>query len=343
MVHGLNETGRPEEAALFSSDANVLPFNAESVIDPFVGRSPAIVELARNSRRVLQTDSPILILGETGVGKSYLARWLHAHGLRAKKPFVELNCAGLTREFLETELFGHERGAFTGAVSSKPGLFEIAEGGTVFLDEIGDMEVDIQAKLLKVLEERRYRRMGDVRDRRTDVRLIAATHQDLGRRLEERRFRSDLYFRISTIQLAIPPLRERREDMGALTDVLLRQISGRNNRKFGLAAGAMHALKSHPWPGNLRELRNVLERALLFSEGDLLCLPDLRFDPCSLQRPKAGHLNTDLSLAEVERLHIEQVLQEEGGKVAQAALRLRVPRSTLYQKIKSYRIGTSEG
>jgi DNA-binding NtrC family response regulator len=319
---------------------------AREVIDPFLGTSTIIRKLAEQARRVISSESPILIQGETGTGKSVLARWLHNNGPRADEAFVDLNCAGLSREFLETELFGHEKGAFTGAVSSKAGLLEVAHRGTIFLDEIGDVDPQVQPKLLKVLEEKRFRRMGEVRDRQVDIRLIAATHQDLSLLVREKRFRNDLYFRISTIPLLVPSLRDRVEDIPILARHLLEGLSvdlGRGEIK--LAPDAEKALQSYQWPGNIRELRNVLERAILLSEHNLLSRNDLRFDvPLAAgssgsadSQPGDSWLNgTNFTLQELERRYIEKVLHEEHGHVGRAAERLGIPRSSLYQKIKKY-------
>ena len=305
--------------------------------DPFLGTSAAIRELRAQAERVVAADSPLLLLGETGSGKGLLAGWLHRNGPRSDEPFVDLNCAGLSREFLETELFGHERGAFTGAVSSKAGLLEVAHRGTLFLDEIGDVDLQVQPRLLKVLEEKRFRRLGAVGDRRVDVRLVAATHQDLGELMRQRRFREDLYFRISTVPLRMPPLRERLEDVPLLAAELLRRISADLGLgEVTLAPEALRALQEHCWPGNVRQLRNELERALLLSgRCPVLKLEDLRFDRGHQQAASAG---TGLTLKELEKQHIARVLQEEGGHVARAAERLGVPRSTLYEKIKLHGI-----
>lgn len=194
-------------------------------IDPFLGTSAAIKDLAEQAGRVLGTESPILLLGETGTGKSLLAAWLHRHGPRADEPFVDLNCAGLSREFMETELFGHEKGAFTGATASKPGLLEMAHGGTVFLDEIGELDPQVQPKLLKALEEKRFRRMGEVRERAVDITLIAAASRDLAALVKQGAFRSDLYFRINSIPLTMPALRSRRDDIEPLANLLLARIA----------------------------------------------------------------------------------------------------------------------
>ncbi len=321
-------------------------------LNPFLGGSRAIRDLEATARRVLDSDSPVLIQGETGTGKGVLAQWLHTHGARAGGPLVQLNCAGLLPQFLETELFGHERGAFTSAVSRKQGLLEVAHRGTVFLDEIGDMDLMVQPKLLKVLEEKRFRRLGEVEDRSVDVRLLAATHQNLAESVRTQRFRGDLYFRISTLPLHLPALRERPEDIPVLARDMLARLSRELGRRgLDLTPSAEAALRAYAWPGNLRELRNVLERAVLLSTTPVLRPEDLRFNhamaralsPASSSlepRPPAAEevpldLPLDLTLQEVERRHIERVLAAEGGHVQRAARRLGIPRSSLYQKLKS--------
>ncbi|HKP80869.1 MAG TPA: sigma-54 dependent transcriptional regulator [Pyrinomonadaceae bacterium] len=309
-------------------------------IDPFIGTSAAIRSLADQARKILSTESPVLILGETGTGKGVLARWLHENSPRADEAFVDLNCAGLTRELLETELFGHEKGAFTSATASKQGLFEVAHRGTIFLDEVGDVDLQIQPKLLKVLEEKRFRRLGDVRDRQVDVRLIAATHQDIGQLVREKRFRDDLYFRISTIPLSFPSLRERIEDIPTLAQYLLNKVAVDLGRgELHLDQSCIQALQAYSWPGNIRELRNVIERAVLLSEQKQITLNDLHFDGHT--QVGAPFLDSRLTLLELEKQHIERVLQEERGRVETAAKRLGIPRSSLYQKIKKFHISTS--
>ena len=311
-------------------------------IDPFAGESPAVRKLYDEARRILSSDSPVLIQGETGAGKGVLARWLHRNGPRADEAFVDVSCATFSREFLETELFGHEKGAFTGAANAKPGLLEVAHRGTVFLDEIGDVEPQIQPKLLKVLEEKRFRRLGDVRDRTVDVRLIAATHHDLKEQVREKKFRSDLYFRISSIPLMVPSLRERTSDIPLLAEQFLAGFCGDLGRSgMHLSKDAVAALQAYPWPGNVRELRNVLERAVLLCDGTTLEPRDLRFEMPS--NGSASGWDTRLTLEELEKLHIERVLQEEHGKVESAARRLGIPRSSLYQKIKRFGIPSSKG
>lgn len=307
-------------------------------LDPFLGTSALIQQLREQAIKVAASDSPVLIQGETGTGKGVLARWLYANGPRAEEAFVDLNCAGFSREFLETELFGHEKGAFTGAVASKRGLLDIAHRGTVFLDEIGDMDMQIQPKLLKVIEEKSFRRLGDVRDRTVDIRLIAATHRDLSARARDGEFRADLYFRISTVPLTVPALRNRPEDIPLLAAHLLSGLTAQaEHGAVTLTPDAEEALMNYPFPGNVRELRNVLERAVLLSDGDALDRKSLRLEaPSAIEAVKEVQIDDlRLALAEYERRHIERVLAHQNGSVEQAALQLNIPRSSLYQKIKA--------
>jgi len=314
--------------------------NARDVVDPFVGTSEAIRSLAKRAQRLLESASPIMILGETGSGKGVVARWLHANGPRADEPFVDLNCAGLSRELLESELFGFERGAFTGAVAAKPGLLEVAHRGVAFLDEIGDLDVQLQPKLLKVLDEKRFRRLGEVRDRSIDVQLVVATHRDLAAAVHDGSFRSDLYFRVSTLPLRVPALRERPEDILLLARRLLARCAAEQGRRdLRLAPSAERALQEYAWPGNVREMRNVLERAALMSTRDELQAEDFQFETTPMSR--APQPTGALTLAEVERQHIESVLKEAGGRVPDAARRLGLARSTLYEKLR--RLGLTPG
>ncbi|HSJ99761.1 MAG TPA: sigma-54 dependent transcriptional regulator [Kofleriaceae bacterium] len=311
---------------------------ARHELDPFVGESPAIRALATQASRVLETQTPVLIEGETGTGKSVLATWLHHHGPRAQEALVDINGAGLSRDLLEAELFGHERGAFTGAATSKLGLLEVAHRGTVFLDEIGEIAIDLQPRLLKVLEEKQFRRIGDVRSRSVDIRLIAATNRDLRQMIREGRFRADLYFRINTIHLVIPPLRARPEDIPYIARHLLDQMSPA--APIELTPRAVEALCEYDWPGNVRELRNVLERAQLLAGGATqLDRPDLRFEQHAGPSHEApiGALDEVLTLAEMERRYVEQVLRRADGAVDRAAAWLGIARSTLYQKLRRYR------
>ena len=307
---------------------------ARRELNPFLGVSPAVQALEAECRRAAEAEGAVLLLGETGTGKSELARWIHRHGPRAAEPLVELNCAGFRPEFLESELFGHEKGAFTGAVGQKPGMLEVANRGTVFLDELGDMDLAIQPKLLKVLEERRFRRLGGLEDRAVDVRLVAATHQDLEAQVQEKRFRADLYYRVSALPIRVPPLRERLEDLPLLAMRFVEELT-EDLRKpvHEISDAAIARLRQHGWPGNIRELRNVVERGLLVSSGPRLEAQDLAFgSQTSLAGPDA---TLDMTLGELERFQIERAMKAEGGKVEAAAKRLGIPRSTLYQKLKA--------
>ncbi|HKS75316.1 MAG TPA: sigma-54 dependent transcriptional regulator [Terriglobales bacterium] len=307
------------------------------IMNPFIGTSEAITRLAESAGKVLSSEGPILIQGETGTGKGVLAHWLHENGPRSAAPFVDLNCSALDRNLLEAELFGHDRGTLPGAMQNKIGLLEIAHKGIVFLDEIGDVDPQVQPRLLKVLEEKQFRRLGDVRDRMVDVRLIASTHHDMAKRVRDKSFRSDLYFRINADPLRTPSLRERVEDIPAIaTDIL-----GALSRELGtgsieVSPGAMRVLQVYAWPGNIRELRNVLERAVLLNGNRILTERDLHFD--SEADTNGGSQPAVKTLETVERQYIEEVLYLEGGRVEQAARTLGIPRSSLYHKIKQYGI-----
>ena len=307
--------------------------------DPFLGDSPAIRELMRVAKRAAETNITILIQGETGSGKGVLARWLHGLSSRANDWFVDLNCAALSRELFESEVFGHQKGAFTGAVSNKIGFLEAANHGTLFLDEIGDMDPQVQPKILKVVEEKRFYRLGDVLERKTDVQLIAATHRDLKKMADNGEFRSDLYFRISAMRLRIPPLRERIEDLPVITDRLLEQLSFDMKRgTLQITDNARRALEHYSWPGNIRELRNVLERAALLSDDCLIDNTCLEFE--SPLRQDFAHKAKDkgLTLREMEKRFIVDALAAEGRNVVRAAKRLGMPRSSLYAKILEHQL-----
>lgn len=306
--------------------------------EPFRGRSPAIRELESQAKTIAGAESPVLLQGETGTGKGLLARWLHAHSRRAQQAFVDLNCAGLSRELLDSELFGHAKGAFTGALTAKPGLFETADRGTFFLDEIGDTELTLQPKILKVLEEKRFRRLGEVAERRVDIRLIAASNLDLTQAVVEKRFRADLFYRLNTLTLHLPPLRERSEDIPELAESILERLGVETGKRLELTAGALEQLSRYDWPGNIRELHNVLERALLLTRGPRIEASQLALDrrgSLAVESRSDGDLFQG-TLEEVERRYIEQILRQENGQVDRAADRLGVPRSTLYQRLKSW-------
>jgi two-component system, NtrC family, response regulator AtoC len=302
-----------------------------------VSKSPgmqAVFELARAAAR---TPSTILIQGESGTGKELLARAIHAESARSARPFVAISCAALAESLLESELFGHERGAFTGAVARRKGKFEAAHGGTLFLDEIGDVSGKLQLDLLRVLEDRAFHRLGGTDAVQVDVRIIAATNRDLRKAVEEGRFREDLYYRLNVIPVTLPPLRDRREDIPLLVETILEQLAVEIGKPVeGVSAEAMGALMAYAWPGNVRELRNVLERAVVVAPTHILRPLDL-----GLSAPPGREAPGDaepLSLEEVERRHIADVLQRTGANVSQAARLLGIDRVTLYNKIRKYQL-----
>ena len=319
------------------------PKTVNDDLDPFLGSSAGIVRLREVAARIALSHSPVMIEGETGTGKGVLAKWIHRNGPRATRPFLDLNCAGLSRELLESELFGYQKGAFTSAISTKQGLLEVAEGGTVFLDEIGDMDLQVQSKLLKVIEERSFRRLGDVRDRAVDMRLISATHRQLEDLVGRQRFRGDLYYRVNIVGLKIPPLRHREEDIAPLSVHLLRNL-GRPWRREAvqISPSAMSALQSYSWPGNIRELRNVLERALLLADGNVLRLEHLQFQSAATAEGFVPERSYG-TLKQMERAYISHVLEAEGGSVERTARRLGIPRSSLYNKMRRLEIPQGTG
>ncbi len=295
--------------------------------------SPAMEEVLRVIERVAPTESSVLILGESGTGKELVARALHERSPRAAQAFVPIHCGALPREVLESELFGHEKGAFTGAVNAKPGLIELAEGGTLFLDEIGEMESESQVKLLRVLESRAFFRVGGTRRRTVDMRLVAATNRDLAEAIRANQFRQDLYYRINTITVTLPPLRERREDIGPLVQHFLERTAVYGRKR--LSPPALRALERYDWPGNVRELQHVIERAVILSGGDEIQLEDL---PAEIRSGRAAGGPPSGSLEEMERQHSIATLKQVSGHRAKAAALLGIDPKTLYRKILTYGI-----
>jgi transcriptional regulator with GAF, ATPase, and Fis domain len=295
-----------------------------------VGSSTAFREVLDQIRTVAPTDSTVLIEGETGTGKELIAHALHTLSKRRGRPFVKLNCAAIPLGLLESELFGHEKGAFTGAVSQKIGRFEAANGGTLFLDEIGDIPLELQAKLLRVLQEQEFERLGSTQTHRVNVRVVAATNQNLAELVAEKRFRMDLYYRLNVFPVAVPPLRHRLEDIPMLVAHFVRTYAERMAKRIQtIPSSSMKALVRHPWPGNIRELQNFIERAVILTQGDVLRLPAL---------PSiAAVTNEPVTLEEAERDHILNALQESNwvvGGARGAAARLGVKRTTLISKMR---------
>jgi DNA-binding NtrC family response regulator len=303
--------------------------------NPFLGQSEAMKRVEEVARSVARSSVPIFIRGETGSGKGVLARWLHQASDRSEESFVDLNCAGLSRELVESELFGHKKGAFTGATADKMGLLELADRGTLFLDEIGDLDMAVQPKLLKALEDHTFRRLGAVQERNVDVRLITATHKDLAELAAQGAFRNDLLFRINTVTIELPPLRDRPEDIVPLAREILTSLGMRGTGSARLRPEAEQALIDHDWPGNARELKNELERALLFSPAGDISPSSLMLGQRLARTPQDG-INSKGSLADAERQHVITVLRSHAGDVPLAAQALGVPRSSLYAKLKRW-------
>ena len=309
----------------------------------FIGRSEASLRAHHTVERLAPSDTTVLLQGETGTGKGMMAQLIHRLSPRAEKPFVTINCAGLSRELLESELFGHEKGAFTGAVASKPGLFELAHEGTIFFDEVAEMEPPIQAKVLHVLEHRKFRRVGGVQEKEVDVRLVVATNKNLQGEIKRGRFREDLFYRLSVMPLTLPPLRERRDDILPLVEHFVRRFNQKLNRRVqGVTPKAEAVLQSYEWPGNIREVRNVVERAVILCSGDLIHASDLPLGGEETweggKREAEDHY---LSLDELESLHVRRVLAAAGGNLSRAAEILGVTRTTLYNKIRKYGLDPS--
>ena len=327
-------------------EARKLPFSG------VIGESPALLTIMEQARQVAALDDtpPVLITGETGTGKGLIAHTIHAYGPRASKPFIEVNCTALPANLMEAELFGHERGAFTDAKQSKIGLFEAAEHGFIFLDEIGDTELPLQGKLLRAIEERMVRRVGGIRDRKIDVRILAATNRDLEREAQQGTFRRDLYFRLAVILLRLPPLRERGDDVLLLANDFVRRFSAKYGKEVKrISADARDALLAYAWPGNVRELSHVIERAVLWSQGAVLEESQLSLTLQGEPEARATEPDSPLTipgilppkgtdLAQWEKAMIEQALRESGGNQTQTAQRLGVSRDTLRYRLKKYGI-----
>ncbi len=311
-----------------------------------VGESAPIQAVRATARRVADTDLAVLLLGENGTGKEVVSRSIHFGSRRRKHPFIAVNCAAIAETLLESELFGHEKGAFTDAHETRPGKFELASGGTLLLDEIGDMSPAGQAKLLRVLEEKTIVRVGGSRPIHTDVRVLAATNQKLVELVRAKRFREDLYFRLNVVTLELPPLRARGDDVMLLAEYFLREFSkraGRRTPKF--SAAARKRLESHAWPGNVRELRNLMERLAYLTSGDRIEAEDLAFilSPATGTVAMAGaRLNLNDATHEFQRKHIQQAIDAARGNVSQAAKNLGVHRSNLYRKMRQLGMDTNE-
>ena len=314
------------------SGSTVVPVR-ESAFDTVLGHSRGLQQVIQLARKVAVTDVPVLLTGETGTGKEVFAQAIHNGSARAKQPFVAINCSAFSKELLESEIFGHKAGAFTGALKDKKGLFEEANHGTIFLDEIGEMAYGLQAKLLRVLETGEYIKVGDTKPTKIDVRIVSATNRNLKEEIANSNFREDLYFR-----LHLPPLRERREDIPELAAAFLKFFAAKMGKQVkGFAADCQAWMQSYAWPGNVRELRNVIERALIICD-DYITLDDMPLDFRSSTLSGSAADGDDFELAEAEHRHIQRVLQYTKGNKAEAARLLKIGLTTLYRKIEEYGI-----
>lgn len=310
--------------------------------DGIIGNSKSIAEAVSLAQKVAATDTTVLLTGETGTGKEVFANAIHQNSSRKNKNFVAINCSAFSHDLLESEMFGHMAGAFTGAMKEKKGLFEEANHGTIFLDELGEMPTDLQAKLLRVLESGEFIKVGGSKITKVDVRIIAATNRDFKKEIASGRFREDLYYRLSTFTINLPPLRERVKDIEDLSLYFLRMFSHKTNKKiFTITKEALHILKLHNWPGNIRELKNVLERSVILENSDALTPQSLPLELCTtaLEGARKGENTLSaFSMASAEKIHIQKVLNYTGGNKAETARLLSIGLATLYRKMDEYNL-----
>jgi two-component system NtrC family response regulator len=342
--HLAKPVGRDDLAALlarmFPAAAPVVQATASASADDIVGGSAALREVQKAIGMLADSDATVLLTGETGTGKEVVARAIHRHGRRGARPFVAINCAAIPGELLESQLFGHVRGAFTGAIADRAGSFREAEGGTLFLDEIGDMELALQAKLLRVLQERVITPLGG-RPVPIDVRILAATHRDLERAVREGKFREDLYWRLGVVPLALPPLRERLADIVPLAEHFLTLAAQAGTAPKLLSAAAAARLLSHPWPGNVRELRNAMERVAVLARRPVVGAEDLDFlqtPPAAFAEPSVPDADLPGTIAQLEAAMIRRALAAAQGNRTEAARRLGIHRQLLYEKLRRHGI-----
>ncbi len=332
-----------EHSRLVRENARIREELRERQGSPLVGSSPAMLEVYKLVARVSSGKSTVLLEGESGTGKELVARAVHAYSPRRDRPFVPVNCAALSEMLLESELFGHDKGAFTGAVAAKPGLFETANQGTIFLDEIGDIGSALQVKLLRVIQEQEVRHVGGTASIKVDVRIIAATNRNLAQMVKDGKFREDLFYRLNVVRIVLPPLRDRREDIPMLAHHFLQKVSAANNQPVrGFVPETMARLERYHWPGNVRELENIIERTVSLAPGPLIMPDDL---PETVRQVNAVLPRSDeglLSLDEVEKRHLTRVLRETGGNKVRAAKILGIDRRTLYRMAERFRIDLGE-
>jgi DNA-binding NtrC family response regulator len=346
-------------SAFADEEATTEPKDVPGARFGIIGQSPGLTDLYAVLERVADSPTTVLISGESGTGKELVARALHDHSSRRGRPFIKVNCAAIPKELIESELFGYERGAFTGAVTSKPGRFELANGGTLFLDEIGEIPVEMQVKLLRALQESEFERVGGIKTIRVDVRLVAATNRDLKKRIEAGAFREDLFYRLNVVSIRLPALRERVTDIPLLAEHFLGKFNERLKKNVaGVEPEALDFLSAYSWPGNIRELENVMERAVLFSDSGKLRVEDLPAElrgagaiatmppeavAAEMALPADGGLkeHVKVAMSRLERELVSRALKQTNGNVTHAARLLKISRKGLQLKMKE--LGLREG
>lgn len=337
LVHNAMDKARLQRRVRQLEEQAMRDFNFESII----GKSPIIIETISTAKKVALTDATVLLLGETGTGKELFSRAIHGASPRAVYPFIALNCSAFTKSLLESELFGHKSGAFTGAVKDKKGLLEIANGGTLFLDEIGELHFDLQAKLLRVLETGEFFKVGDTKATKINVRIIAATNRDIENDVKTGVFRTDLFYRLNTFTIDLPPLRNRRQDIPVLAEYFLHIFSLKTNQMIeGMSKSFLEHLKMHEWKGNIRELKNVIERSVIMANGPQLTIENLPFDLQNKNYLKQTS-NLSLDLSTIEKIHIQRVLNYTKGNKVETAKLLNIGLTTLYRKIEEYNLNNN--
>lgn len=312
-------------------------------IEGIIGASGRMIEVLSLARRVAPSEATVLIRGESGTGKELIAKAIHYASARASSPLIRVNCAALPENLLESELFGHEKGAFTGAIAARKGRFELANGGTLFLDEIGDLSLPLQAKLLRVLQEREFERVGSSRSIRVDARILAATHRNLEALVKTGQFRDDLYYRLNVVTIVLPPLRERREDLPLLLDHFLRVFAEKNHKVMrGFTSEAREVLLRYDYPGNVRELENIIERAVVLTRDDVIGRADLPLSAQGLEETESGQANLPAAVEGVERRMIREALVQAGGVQTRAAEMLGISERALRYKLKKYGLSSED-
>lgn len=308
--------------------------------DSIIGKSKNIKAAIELAQKVANTDTTVLLTGETGTGKEVFAQSIHQASSRSKNNFVAINCSAFSKDLLEGEMFGHKAGAFTGALKDQKGLFEEANNGTIFLDEIGEMAMDIQSKLLRVIETGEYLKIGETKPTKTNTRIIAATNRDLKKEIEAGNFRQDLFYRLSVFQINLPSLKERVNDIELLAEYFLKKFAIKTNKKVPkMSSDFIEAIKMHQWPGNIRELKNVMERCVILCNSNELSIDDLPIDlQSSFQSKVSGKILSAFDLASAEKLHIQKVLNYTGGNKTETARLLNIALTTLYRKLEEYKI-----